>query len=133
WTKDQMAQDLAWQTMMAEPWAFAQGCLARFGWFWAWWPAAGQVSPGQAQLIGLWYLLVSLLFVGGGWAALAEFRAGRNRCWMSWLPGVALLVTLTLIHLVYWSNMRMRAPLMPMVYLLAAFQLTRFAKRSSSI
>jgi len=49
------------------------------------------------------------------------------------LPGVTLLVTLTLIHLVYWSNMRMRAPLMPMVYLLAAFQLERFAKRWSSI
>jgi 4-amino-4-deoxy-L-arabinose transferase-like glycosyltransferase len=133
WTKDRMAQALAWQTIVAEPWTFAKGCLARFGWFWAWWPAAGQASPGQAWWIGLWYLLVSLLFVGGGWNALAEFRSRRNDRWKSWLPGVTLLVTLTLIHLVYWSNMRMRAPLMPMVYLLAAFQLERFAKRWSSI
>ena len=31
-----------------------------------------------------------------------------------------LILNFTLVHLVYWSNMRMRAPLVPLIALIAA-------------
>ncbi len=41
-----------------------------------------------------------------------------------WIPAIALTLGLTLVHAVYWSNMRMRGPVMPMVYVaaMAAFR-----------
>jgi hypothetical protein len=37
-----------------------------------------------------------------------------------WVPAFSLVVSLQLVHLIFWSNMRMRAPLMPVLYILFA-------------
>jgi hypothetical protein len=37
-----------------------------------------------------------------------------------WLFGVQLCFVFTAVHAIYWSDMRMRAPLMPFVCLAAA-------------
>ena len=37
-----------------------------------------------------------------------------------WAPPLLLILALTAVHAVYWSNLRMRAPVMPMVAALAA-------------
>ena len=37
-----------------------------------------------------------------------------------WLWGVLLCLTFTLVHSIYWSDMRMRTPLMPFLALVAA-------------
>ncbi|OUW85304.1 MAG: hypothetical protein CBD74_03460 [Saprospirales bacterium TMED214] len=45
----------------------------------------------------------------------------RSNLWTSnWLPVLTLFVTLTAVHAVYWSNIRMRAPAIPAIALLAA-------------
>ena len=37
-----------------------------------------------------------------------------------WLEGLLLVVSLTLVHMVFWSNMRMRAPAIPAFAIVAA-------------
>ncbi len=40
------------------------------------------------------------------------------------MAGVLLAIALTGVHLVYWSNMRMRAPVTPLLALVAAVGLS---------
>jgi len=124
---DRFAQSLAMKSIRDEPGTFLWGCVVRQGWFWALWPSTRQASLWQQRAIGIWYAVVL------GWAAWGGVSLARSRWRKSaatsqrnvsalrhWLPALALLVSLVLVHSVYWSNMRMRAPLVPMLSLLAA-------------
>jgi hypothetical protein len=42
---------------------------------------------------------------------------------------LCVILNFTLVHLVYWSNMRMRAPLVPLIALLAALGLSLWRDR----
>ena len=50
-----------------------------------------------------------------------------------WLSGWLLAFSLTGIHAVYWSNMRMRAPLTPFLALLVAAGLTLIFSREDEL
>jgi 4-amino-4-deoxy-L-arabinose transferase-like glycosyltransferase len=70
--------------------------------------------PGWMRLaIGVFYSAVFL-------AALAGLLRIQRGDWPRWWPLVALLLGFTVVHSLYWADMRMRAPLMPAVFLLAA-------------
>ena len=43
-----------------------------------------------------------------------------KRDWGLWLWGLLLVLAVTAVHAFYWTNLRMRAPLMPVVALAAA-------------
>ena len=43
--------------------------------------------------------------------------------------GLTLCLAFTAVHTLYWSNIRMRAPLMPVVYVVAAMVLPVTTKR----
>ncbi len=107
---DRLAYQAAWATIAREPAMFLKSCLIRAGWFWAWWPHRSGVS---AIGIGIWYALWS------GPALLGAWTVARRRRWRNWWPAAALIITLTAVHAVYWGNMRMRAPLMGMIYVFA--------------
>jgi hypothetical protein len=97
---------------------FVRSCLYRLFWFWAWWPAEGGwwIKFAMGCWYGTWLTLAAL-----GLKRLAGLGVsdGAARLYQAaWIPGLALLVTLTTVHCLYWSNMRMRTPLMPTVYLL---------------
>jgi hypothetical protein len=62
-----------------------------------------------------------LLFFGCAWAIIRFSQAD----WRHWTPLLLLLVAFSLVHTVYWSNVRMRAPLVPAIALLAATGWTR--------
>jgi hypothetical protein len=111
---DHLAQSLAWSTIAGDPGTALRGCLIRVGWLWALWPSARQASPTAQIAIAAWYVLHFLLALLGSmvWTRLG---LGRRR----WLPGLALVISLTMVHCVYWSNMRMRAPAVPVLGLLA--------------
>ncbi|MEQ9066744.1 MAG: hypothetical protein RLO18_08475, partial [Gimesia chilikensis] len=47
---------------------------------------------------------------------LVVWKRERN-----WSPLIWLLVSFTIVHLFYWTNMRMRAPLVPAIALLSVF------------
>jgi hypothetical protein len=72
--------------------------------------------------VGVWYVAVFGL-------ALAGIPAlGCRLLRPPWLWGLLLCLSFTAMHAVYWSNLRMRAPLMPVVCLAAAVGVKRIAK-----
>jgi hypothetical protein len=48
------------------------------------------------------------------------FRLRKALCTLKWLPALTLFLTLSAVHAVYWSNIRMRAPAIPAIALLSA-------------
>ncbi|MFN9714572.1 MAG: phospholipid carrier-dependent glycosyltransferase [Planctomycetota bacterium] len=118
--QDRFAQSLAWSTIASDPRTFALGCAIRAGWLWALWPAPRQASPRIQVAIACWYSLAMGLAVLGGIRGIRTKEA-----FYRWLPGLLLVVSLTLVHSVYWSNMRMRAPAIPVVSLMAALGVCR--------
>lgn len=119
----------AWQSIRAEPWAFLHSAVLRVAQLWNVAPQADadHVSPGLLIAVRLWYTSVFIL------AALGLYRVWRagelsssspggpgssSRFWL-WWPGLWLIVSLTLVHTLYWSNTRMRAPAEPVLAVLA--------------
>ena len=127
---DKLAYRIARLTITNDPLTFGRSTLYRLSWFWALWPNV----PGRAaMLIGLWYAIFFgaaffgfvKLFVIPSWMARTATKsaaAAKQLAWRnlrSWFPAIVLVLSLSGIHAVYWGNMRMRAPLMAPVYLLA--------------
>jgi hypothetical protein len=128
---DSLAYELAIQTIKTDPRTFAVSCFYRLSWLWAWWPSGtGKLS---ILAIGSWYGAIFALalrglfelFIGKGSAATYHGIGSRMTTLGHWFPGIALILVLSAVHCVYWSNMRMRAPAMPGVYILALVPLAR--------
>jgi hypothetical protein len=110
---DQLAYAAALSTIARQPRMFALSCIYRVGWLWALWPHDGSVGRSEI-LIAVWYAVGYCAALAGLW------RIVSTREFSGWLVGLILVLSLTAVHAVYWSNMRMRAPAMPCVILLAA-------------
>ena len=100
----------------AQPVLFLRACWLRFLRFWNIVPlgtAADSISQPVIWGIGLFYGILT----AGVLLGLARLRRAD---WTRWMPIVLLLVAFSLVHLFFWSNARMRAPLVPSICLLAA-------------
>jgi hypothetical protein len=117
---DRVAQGLAWSTILDNPGTFLKGCVIRAGWLWALWPSPRQASRATQIAIAVWYGILFLLAIFGFRQLIRSGKPLRG-----WLPGLLLVASLTMVHSVYWSNMRMRAPAMPILALLAGVGLLR--------
>ncbi|MGD9646955.1 MAG: hypothetical protein AB7U73_14680, partial [Pirellulales bacterium] len=128
--EDRLARRLAIDTMQADPAGFARATVVRLGRFWSIAPHAAAhgsrlESASIRWSIALWYVAeFALAFVGLAAVATSPKRA-------SWLVGVLLIVALSAVHSVYWSDLRMRAPAMPVVALLAAAGASRLRRVAS--
>ncbi len=69
---------------------------------------------GRCLALACYY---SLLYLA---AFVGLKRLGKDWRRSVWWPIPTLVLTLTLVHAVYWSNMRMRAPAIPAIAMLAA-------------
>ena len=135
---DRREYALAWQTIRSRPSVFAYACLTRVGRFWGVLPhpVGSSNQPEQAAhralryAVAVWYVgLFALALV-----AMCHRRAAIVR--PPWLWGFLLVASFTAAHALYWSDLRMRAPLMPVVCLLAADGVRRFiagSKRDESL
>jgi len=111
-------------------------------WFWAVTPYRSGATSWTVMAVGLWYCLLfgGIVVAGFGGIYFGSVRAGG--LWTAysqslgfWIPGFSLVVSLQLVHSFYWSNMRMRAPLMPILYVflaVAVFLAWQLARRGSS-
>ena len=115
--RDRWMYQRARQNISAQPSLFAQSCLLRLKRFWNIAPlaSAGQ-TPSRTLLMGVasYYFVVLLGCLWG--VCLVVWKRKRN-----WSPLIWLLVSFTIVHLFYWTNMRMRAPLVPAIALLSVF------------
>jgi 4-amino-4-deoxy-L-arabinose transferase-like glycosyltransferase len=116
---DELAYSLAKQYIEAEPGMFVAASLWRIGRLWDVWPRSydeGESLRRRVMRLATagWYLMVYGLVA----IAVVKYRALLLR--PPWLWGMLLCLTFTLVHSVYWTDMRMRGPLMPFIYLLAA-------------
>ncbi|MFN3193512.1 MAG: ArnT family glycosyltransferase [Aureliella sp.] len=113
-------------TISRAPFECIRASVYRLGWFWALWPH--ETGGIQRWAIAIWYSL----FFGAAMIGLGQLimsRGGSHETGFSkWLPGLVFVLILTLIHAFFWSNMRMRAPLMPVIYLLSAIPLGRYSR-----
>jgi hypothetical protein len=118
--RGEVAQD-GWMSRRAcseirtDPSGFLRACVLRVGWFWNIVPrgAAREGWPAwTVWSVGLFYAAQWMLVV----AAIAwVVRTGPPQ----WMPGLLVIAGFALVHLVYWSDARMRAPLAPLLALLA--------------
>lgn len=114
--RDAFTYEVALHHIRKNPIGFAKGCLARLKAFWTPLPADVQEARSDTQryAVGIWYVLIYLLI-----AHFTLFHTG-NWAHSGLFAGLALVVAFSLVHAFFWSNMRMRAPLIPMLSLVAA-------------
>ena len=123
---DEFAYSLARRYISDEPRMFVWSCVVRVSRLWQILPYRTNEQESTARRLlryatGCWY---GVLFV----LAIVVFRsAKKTRSFaertttminspLAW--GLLLCFTFTCVHALYWSNMRMRAPLMPFVCLI---------------
>jgi 4-amino-4-deoxy-L-arabinose transferase-like glycosyltransferase len=133
---DELANDRheyaqAWQAIRQRPGMFLLASLRRVSALWGLLPH--EVTADEPSLtkcgryaVAIWYLAVFGLAI----AALCTSAAQITR--PPWLWVALLATSFTAVHLVYWTDMRMRAPLMPAVSLLAAAGARRLTARGRS-
>lgn len=116
---DAFAYSLARRYIADEPGMFAYSCCVRVARLWQLLPYATVESESTARallrfLTAAWYTVLFLLAL---WS-VADDRRELLRSPLVW--GLLLCFTFTAVHALYWSNMRMRAPLMPFICVLAS-------------
>ncbi|MEX2560182.1 MAG: hypothetical protein WD403_09725 [Pirellulales bacterium] len=109
----------AWQNIARQPAMFLWASTQRVGRLWAVAPRPIEDGPASGRdrlrlAVGAWYAGLYLLASLGVWAI------GRQLLRRPWVWGLLQAATFTAVHTLYWSDMRMRAPLTPVVTLAAA-------------
>ena len=112
---DRIAYAAAVATIRRRPVDFMKSCAARLGRLWTPLPhQTGDRSRWEVAAIGGYYVLIyAAVLIGLG-------RLGKAALGRRWWPVWALAIALSGVHAVYWSNLRMRAPLVPGLAILAA-------------
>ncbi|MDG2221192.1 MAG: glycosyltransferase family 39 protein [Rubripirellula sp.] len=114
---DRLAYEAAKATIYRQPRMFVWSCLVRATRLWSPFPhATQQRSRLVIAAVGGWYLVLYVMVVIG----VVRIYRGTRVHWQVWWPIAALLFTLTAVHAVYWSNIRMRAPAIPALAILAS-------------
>lgn len=115
---DHWAYDRAKTVIREDRSTFFYACAVRVGRLWR--PLPHRLSETESAkrravryAIGIWY---AAAFAA---AIAATCRLGLGLARQPWIWGLLLCLAFTALHTFYWSNLRMRAPLMPVVYLVA--------------
>ena len=116
---DRFCYERALQSAKEEPRGFVRAAVQRL---WALWKPVPSDRYGVTAgiLVGAWYGVLYAACVAG---LVRWVRSRQQRPWL--LAAAALAVTITGVHVVYWCDMRMRSPLIPVLAVLAAASLGR--------
>jgi hypothetical protein len=121
---DRVLQAEGWRMLRERPGTFLRASIARLGRFWGIAPSSAIYSRAErwataAWTIPLWIALVSGLLRRGLWR------------WPA-IGAPLMLAGLTAVHAVYWTDMRMRVPIVPAIALIAAGRIRRQESRVKS-
>ncbi len=123
--RDRWMTDHAKEWIRQHPREFVELCWLRVKRFWNIMP--GGSDAGSFPRVVRWGMAIFFL-AELSLAAYGLWRLRRDE-WRTWWPLVLLVVSFALVHVVYWSNLRMRAPVEPVLALLAARGLVINPKR----
>jgi 4-amino-4-deoxy-L-arabinose transferase-like glycosyltransferase len=114
-SRDRWMYRRACRNIADEPGLFLRACGLRFVRFWnviPLGPAREAVPPLIVACVGLFYALELFAFL------LGTITLMRKRS-SSWCCLLLVIAAFSLVHLFFWSNMRMRAPVIPAIALIA--------------
>ncbi len=114
--EDRLQSRWAWRYIREHPRAFLESTGYRVRSLWRLAPqgsAATGLRVWLLRAVAGYYLVLFLFAVAG---LVRVFAAGNV---VQWLPLLLVLVTVQAVHLFYWTDARMRAPLVPVLALLA--------------
>jgi len=119
-TLDEAAQDrLFWKRgldfVRAQPAAFARQVARKLAYFWTWTPAAGALYPASYRWAYFAFYLAVLVA-----AAVGLLRLAANGDRRVLLVMAALFVSVSLVHAVFYVELRHRWALEPLLLVLAA-------------
>jgi hypothetical protein len=116
--RDRVAYRLAGEAIAREPGMFLVACLMRCTRLWGVLPLRVSEDESPSRCLARW-------MVAGGYAfelvlaGVGLCRIGRQALRPPWLWGLLLAGSFTAVHAFYWTDLRMRAPLVPVVALAA--------------
>ncbi|TWT61212.1 ArnT family glycosyltransferase [Rubinisphaera italica] len=115
--RDRAQYKIAFSEIQQDPSSFCQAILLRQLRLWAPIPQ-GPEANGLPNLVflGLWVFYLTLYLL----TLIGMFRLVRSPTELpKWVWVLAILITFSTVHSLYWSNARMRAPVIPALALLA--------------
>lgn len=111
---DRWHSQRAWKAIQADPVGFRAAVAYRVRSFWSLAPRGPEASNrGLSTMVAGWYATLFML------AAMGFFNAVRQHSAAAWIGGL-LIATVAALHLLYWTDTRMRAPLHPVLVAFAA-------------
>jgi hypothetical protein len=122
---DRVVRDIALGTIRDQPGDFALAVLDRLSRLWGIAPSAGVYPLPLRILTGLWTIP---LWIG----VLAGLAHPSLRRWPGWVL-LAPPIALTIIHALYWTDLRMRAPVLPVLALISAHAVRSWSFGSSRV
>ncbi|MCC9606372.1 hypothetical protein LOC68_18195 [Blastopirellula sp. JC732] len=128
WRRDRAAYAEAKETIRQQPGMFAWSTLVRVGRFWRLAPHALSADESTSRRLAR-YAVGAFYLVEFALALVGVFAVGRKLWSPPWLWGVLLAVSFTLVHAFFWSNIRMRAPVVPVICLLATAGFAQLVSR----
>ena len=125
--RDRWMSARAWETIEEQPVLFLRSCLTRLLRFWNPVPLNTPDRP-VSVFLALGVGIFSAGLFAGVIASAVRFRITALPHEGDWLTRCAwcLIISMTLVHLIYWSNIRMRTPLEPFLALLVIGGFGRF-------
>ncbi|MCM2372053.1 glycosyltransferase family 39 protein [Rhodopirellula sp. ICT_H3.1] len=118
---DRVAYDAAKSVISKRREMFWYSCWIRLARLWQPFPhATGDRSTASIVVVGLYHSAVYLLILIAIWRLRDWLHPRRWRAWVRWWPAIALVITLSGVHAVYWSNPRMRSPAIPVLAIAAS-------------
>lgn len=123
--EDRLQSRWAWNYIREHPRAFRDSMGYRIRSLWRLAPQ-GPVTGSRVWLsrAAAGFYLVLFLLAGAG--LMRVFRTGSVE---RWLPLLLVLATIQTVHLFYWTDARMRAPLVPVLVLLAVLGMEGLTSR----
>ncbi len=113
--RDRWMYRRAWRNITDDPGAFLRACWLRLRRFWNVAPL-GPVRE-SVPLVVRWAVAGFYVVITTGLIlCLARLRVAE---WRNGMPLILLVLSFFVVHLLFWSNTRMRAPLIPAIALLS--------------
>lgn len=113
--EDRLAYETAKALIQRDPQGFLLACRWRWERLLSPLPLQTGDRPSKMLLaVGGFYTLTFLLVFSGLWRLRYELAMPE------WAPAITLCVALAAVHTIYWTDMRMRAPAVPVLSILAA-------------